>query len=132
MKEDLRWKWVDDLTFLEIINLVNIGISSYLSRAQVPNDLDVNKHYIAPENLETTKHLKYISDWTDKQKMKLNTNKTNNMIFNFTDRYQFNTRLNMNGENIQTVEKTKLLGTVITDNLKWDENTKEIIKRELI
>ena len=71
MKEDLRWKWVDDLTFIEIINLVNIGLSSYLSKLHVPNDLDVDKHYIAPKNLKTNKHLKYISDWTDTQKIKL-------------------------------------------------------------
>ena len=47
MNEDLRWKWVDDLTFIEIINLVNIGIASYLTKVKVPNDLDINKHYIA-------------------------------------------------------------------------------------
>ena len=129
VKEDLRWKWVDDLTFIEIINLVNIGIASYLTRAQVPNDLDINKHYIAPENFETTKHLKYISDWTDTQKMKLNTKKTNNMIFNFTDNYQFSTRMSINNEKIDIVEKTKLLGTVITNDLKWDDNTKEIVKK---
>ena len=51
------------------------------------------------------------------------------MIFYFTDKYQFNTRLNINGANINTIEKTKLIGTVITNNLKWDENTKEIIKK---
>ena len=61
--------------------------------------------------------------------MTLNVKKTNNMIFNFTDRFQFNTRLYIIGEKIDTIEKTKLLGTVITNNLKWDENTKEIIKK---
>ena len=52
VKNDFRWKWVDDLTFLEIINLVNIGIASYLTKFQVPHDLDINKNYIEPENLE--------------------------------------------------------------------------------
>ena len=51
--------------------MLNIGLSSYLSKVYVPNDLDVNKHFIAPENLKTDKHLKYISDWTDTQKIKL-------------------------------------------------------------
>ena len=37
--------------------------------------------------------------------------------------------MNINGVNINTLDKTKLLGTVITDNLKWDENTKKIIKK---
>ena len=51
------------------------------------------------------------------------------MIFNFTDNFQFSTRMNINNENIDTVEKTKLLGTVITNNLKWDDNTKEITRK---
>ena len=51
------------------------------------------------------------------------------MVFNFTDKFQFSTRMNINNEKIDTVEKTKLLGTVITNDLKWDENTKEIIKK---
>ena len=108
---------------------MNIGISSNLSKVQVPNDLDINKHYIAPENLETNAHLKYISDWTNTQKMKLNTQKTNNMIFNYTENFQFSTRMNINGQKIDTIEKTKLLGTIITNNLKWDENTREVIKK---
>ena len=40
----------------------------------------------------------------------------------------FNAILNINGVNINTVQKNKLLGTVITDHFKWDQNTKEIIK----
>ena len=30
---------------------------------------------------------------------------------------------------IDTVEKTKLLGTVRTNDLKWDDNTSELIKK---
>ena len=40
---ELRWKWVDDLTLLEIINLVNIGIASYNIKLHIPNDLNINK-----------------------------------------------------------------------------------------
>ena len=35
----------------------------------------------------------------------------------------------MEGENLPIVKKTKILGTVITENLKWDENTKDLVKR---
>ena len=51
------------------------------------------------------------------------------MNFNFTNNFQFSTRLNINNVKIDTVEKTKLLGTVITNDLRWDDNTKEIIKK---
>ena len=39
-------------------------------------------------------------------------------IFNFTDKFPFLTRLNINGTNIDVVEKTKLLGTIVTNDLK--------------
>ena len=29
VEKDSRWKWMDDLTFLEIINFINIGISGF-------------------------------------------------------------------------------------------------------
>ena len=51
------------------------------------------------------------------------------MIFNYTENFQFSTRMNINGQKIDTIEKTKLLGTIITNNLKWDENTREVIKK---
>ena len=47
------------------------------------------------------------------------------MIFNFTQKYQFSTRLELNDHKIQTLKKTKLLGIIITDDLRWEENTKK-------
>ena len=51
------------------------------------------------------------------------------MIFNFTKNYKFATRLKMNGQNLPVLNQTKLLGTVITDDLKWDKNIQEIVKK---
>ena len=50
------------------------------------------------------------------------------MIFNFTNNYQFVTAINVNNHEIETVKEAKLLGTVITDDLKWTRNTEEIVK----
>ena len=36
-----------------------------------------------------------------------------NMVFNFSKKYQFNTQLSLNGKEIETVDKAKLLGTMI-------------------
>ena len=35
----------------------------------------------------------------------------------------------MNNENIEVVSKSKLLGTIISDKLTWDENTNYLIKK---
>ena len=37
--------------------------------------------------------------------------------------------MNIDGQNIDTVNKTKLLGTTITSDQKWEENTKQPIKK---
>ena len=59
--------------------------------------------------------------------MLISEKKTKFMIFNFTKNYQFATRLILNNTNIEMVDKIKILGTVITDNLSWNENCNEII-----
>ena len=51
------------------------------------------------------------------------------MIFNCTNNFQFTTRLALSGENIERLQNTKLLGTFITEDLKWDLNTKEIVRK---
>ena len=39
------------------------------------------------------------------------------------------TRLSVNEENIEIVPQTKLLGTIIQNDLKWDSNTANLVKR---
>ena len=55
--------------------------------------------------------------------------KFNLMIFNFSKNSQFTTRINMEGHVLPVINKVKLLGTIITDDLKWDDNTASIIKK---
>lgn len=50
------------------------------------------------------------------------------MIFNYTNNYQFLTRLKLQNENLEIVKETKLLGTIITDDLKWKINTQHLVK----
>ena len=51
------------------------------------------------------------------------------MIFNFSQKYQFSTNLKVNDKSIELVKETKLLGTYLTENLKWNKNCAEIIKK---
>ena len=61
--------------------------------------------------------------------MILNDKKTKVMIFNFTDNYKFGAKLSLNNTNLEVVQKAKLLGVIITDDLKWNENTASIVKK---
>ena len=49
----------------------------------------------------------------------LNEKKNKLIIFNFTEKYQFGTRLELNGNNLDIVEREKLLEVIITNDLKW-------------
>ena len=124
-----RYKFVDYLTMLEIVNLLTVGISSFNFKFQVPTDISLSNQYIDPQNLKTQKKLHTISQWTKNQKMKINEEKSKIMIFNFTKNYQFSTRLSIQGEPLETVKETKLLGTILTNDLKWQKNTALVVKR---
>ena len=126
---DDRYKFVDDLTTLEIINLLTIGLSSLNIKSHVPSDIPQHNQFINSDNLKSQHYLNTISEWTDKQKMVINEKKTKCMIFNFSKKYQFSTRLLLKNTNLEVINKTKLLGTIITNDLKWDENSKFLIKK---
>ena len=64
---DDRFRFIDDLLVLEIVNLLTVGITSFNLKQQVPNDIQGHNQFIPPENLESQKWLDAISDWTTKQ-----------------------------------------------------------------
>ena len=46
------FKFVDDASFLELVNLLTVGLASFNSRNQVPSDQVVDKSFIPPENIK--------------------------------------------------------------------------------
>ena len=61
--------------------------------------------------------------------MIINQKKIKVMIFNFTNDYQFTTRLELKGDNIVFVDKVKILGTIMDKSLSWDQNCQHIIRK---
>ena len=127
--KDSRYKFVDDLTTLEKIALLSIGICSHNIKQQVPNDINVSNLFIPQDNLKTQHYINQIAEWTNCQKMTLNEEKTKSMVFNIRKNKQFSTRLTLNNKHIETVTEFKLLGTYITSDLKGNKNTKYLVKR---
>ena len=80
VEKDDRYKFVDDLTILEIVNLLTVGMSSFNVRSQIPNDIPDHNQYIASTNLKSQEFLDNINQWTIKQKMKINQKKTKNYV----------------------------------------------------
>ena len=124
--EDI-YKFVDDKSVLEVINLLSIGIASHNPKERVPSNVPTSNIIIPAVHLKTQDHLEKINDWTKRKQMKLNNKKTKNLIFNYSKNYQFSTDLKLEDEVIETVSETKLLGTIITSDLNWNKNTQSIV-----
>ena len=124
-----KFKFIDDLSILEMINLLSIGIASYNFKMHVASDVPTNGLYIPNINTQTQDNTNKICAWTSDNKMKLNKKKSKVMCFNFTNNFQFTTRIDMEGENVDVIRETKLLGVMVNDRLSWDSNTLFLVKR---
>ena len=105
---------------LEVFNLLKMGISSFNIRGQVPSDIPEHYQYISPGNIKSQEWLDKVDKWTQAQKMMINVNKTKTMIFNYSDNYQFTTRITINiyNQNVELIDSTKLFCTIISNNIK--------------
>ena len=84
-----RFKFVDDLSILEIVNLLTVGITSFNIKHSVESDVPTRNQFIPASNLKSQGWLNDINSWTENQHMLINEKKTKTMIFNFTEKYQF-------------------------------------------
>ena len=89
-----KFKFIDDLSILEIVNLISIGLSAYNFRNHVASDVPLSGLYIESRNLKTQEHVEKICQWTKQNNMMLNTEKSKAMVFNFTNDHQYATSLN--------------------------------------
>ena len=125
----MRYKFVDDATVLESIDLKRAGIMSYNVKNHVPSDIPTHNQWIPLHNINSQLYLNQVKSWTDEKLMKVNSLKTKTMIFNYTDNYLFATRLLLDNNPLETVTEFKLLGTIITSDLRWDKNTNALTER---
>ena len=96
-----RWKYVDDLTFLEVISK--------------------NDH----STLQT--HVDYLTDWCRTTDMKPNPSKCKSLQISFLRNRPPLLELFIDGTSLQHVPSFKLLGVTIQSDLKWDQQVKRII-----
>ena len=73
LADDERYKFIDDLSILEIIHLLSIGFASFNVKQQVPSDIAVGLDFLPPSNIAFQSHLYILEAWTEQEKMKLNT-----------------------------------------------------------
>jgi hypothetical protein len=53
VNERERFKFLDDLSILEIVNLLTVGLTSFNLKVQVPSDIAAHNQYIPADNLKS-------------------------------------------------------------------------------
>ena len=127
VEPELRYKYVDDLTVLELVMLASL-VTEYNFKQQVASDIGIDELYVPASSLKTQDNLNDIAAWTTDNLMKINEDKTKYMVFSRSET-EVATRLTVNKNTIERIEEVKLLGVWITTWLDWDKNTREICRK---
>ena len=117
----LTLKYIDDLSILIALNLKQkLFLNSSSSEYIIP----------ATEN-PLQQQLDDLHVFTTRKYMKIKESKSHVMKFNFSKNLDFTPKIQVNGfkNNLEVIKETKLLGIMISSDLKWDCNTEYICKK---
>jgi hypothetical protein len=124
----IHLKFVDDLTVAESLILKD-NVYSVPDRP-LPDDFRCRTgHALKTENSAVYKEVNNIKEYAAANDMKLNLRKTKFMLFNQCKSIDFMPALNIDGADIELVEEMKLLGVIITSDMKFSRNTEYIVER---
>ena len=62
---DMKFRFVDDLSLLEKLNLILFGLCSYNFRNHVASDVGTNQKYLPSENYQSQQYINQIEQWTN-------------------------------------------------------------------
>ena len=127
---EIHLKYVDDLTIAEAISMKSQLDEVPLDKRPLPDTYhERTGHVLLPENSKVYSMLQKTVQYAESNKMKINYKKTKLMVFNPGTARDILPRFNLNGEELEVVEETKLLGLVIRNDLSWHPNTAYLVGR---
>ena len=92
---------------------------------------DRHGHVLPPENSLLQTRLNQIQEYSNLHQLKINESKTKIMSFNFSLKYDFLPKMEIGDKQLEVVKSTKLLGIIISSDLKWNEHTSYTVKKAM-
>ena len=124
--------YIDDLSEAEAISLKRQVISDTVIRQYPLNYHERTGHIFPTQDSLLQRNLLRIEDFTIKNKMVINENKSNLMLFNKSRKIDFQPEISFrNGQNLEIEEETRLLGVIISSDLRWEANTLAICSKAM-
>ena len=127
ISDENKFKYVDDLELIELVSLAG-ALSEYDFSQHIASDVGTHQQFLAPSTYTMQTTLNNLTQWTEENKMKINEEKSNFMVFS-RSKIDFKTRLSMNSHQLDQVKEAKLLGVYLSEDLTWSRNCKEICRK---
>ena len=129
--KEMHAVYIDDLTQAVAIELKKEVNNDPQKRPFPLNFHERTKHVLPAINVMQQNLIK-LEDFTKDNLMKINEKKSKIMIFNKSKKYDFPPELSFsNKETLECLEDTRLLGIVLSSNLKWNANSEAIYKKSM-
>ena len=126
----IHLKYIDDLTIAESLPIKKSVRSIPMSERIHPESYhERTGHALLPHKSQVLQQMGKIQKYAKDNDMKLNLKKTKFMLFNRCRNYDFLPKVTMDGAEIELVEQIKILGIILTSDLKFHKNTEFIIKK---
>ena len=118
--------YIDDLCEAQAVDLKRKVIIDPVQRP-FPLNYHERTQHVLPAGSILQNNLTKVENFTFKNKMKINESKSKIMIFNKSRKYDFPPEFAFkNGEILEYLEETKLLGIHLSSDLKWQANSRAI------
>ena len=123
-------KYVDDMTAAHAINLKDdLATNDEKVWVKPPMKRERFEQVLLKDKNLMQQQVKDLCQYAAENEMKLNKDKTKVMLFNTAKQNDFMPEIAVDGENLEVVEEFKLLGVMISSNLKWETNTDYITNK---
>ena len=116
----IHLKFVDDLTVAESI-ILRDSVRPAPSLRPQPDSYHARRGHVLSK-------IKGVSEYAETNYMKLNLKKTKFMLFNTCSSIDFHPTLEIDNCDVELVEEMRLLGVIITSDLKFHRNTDYIVR----
>ena len=127
---EIHLKYVDDLALAEGINLEKQLFQIPVDMRPQPDNYRARTgHGLRVETSKICDQMNKIQAYAEQNKMTLNLDKTKLMLFNPCTSRDFMPEVRINDTRIELVEESKLLGVIITSDLKWEAHTDYMVQR---
>ena len=127
--ENMHFKYVDDLTLAEDINL-----SEKLTKGSdftLPLSYhERTMHTLPVENCRTQEKVDEIVKFANENELVINHSKSKVILFNQAHKFDFLPKVKLvENRYLEVVEEVKLLGVTVSSNLKWHAHVADVCKR---